>query len=171
MPCAPPRLSEMTSAPSSTHQSTASAITESVPEPSDPIAFATMSETPGETPVKPPSATIIPAIAVPCPSSSYGLSMPETKSLQETKSMSLRSGWLTSIPVSTMHNSTPLPSNSETSSIPVMSLYWSSQESNDEAGPPSCTSSTCAQAQSPIMSMLRKTTSDVTAPMTHGKAS
>ena len=48
-----------------THQSTASAIPSSVPEPSELIAFATYKSTFFAIPFNPPSATIIPAIAVP----------------------------------------------------------------------------------------------------------
>ena len=64
-PCAPPKLREIISLSCDTHQSTASAIPSSVPEPSEFIALATYRSTFLARPFNPPSATIIPAIAVP----------------------------------------------------------------------------------------------------------
>ena len=64
-PCPPPRLNEIISASCATHQSTASAIPSSVPDPVESIALATNKSTFLDIPLSPPSATIIPAIAVP----------------------------------------------------------------------------------------------------------
>ena len=124
------------SAPCCTHQSTESETVPSVPSPSSSIAFATSKSTPFAIPSKPPSETIIPVMAVPWPSSSYGSSIPLIESLQPLNSTPRKSGWPRSTPESTTQTTTPSPFSSASDSLfaPIRSMYSICQDSSADDG-------------------------------------
>ena len=169
-PWSPPRLSDTMSACCSTHQSTASAICSSSPVPSSPIALATSRLTPGALPCSPSRATTMPAIAVPCPSLSYGCSMPSMASNHPANSSCSRSGCSRSMPESTMHSTTPPPSP-PTALKPVRSRYSSSQVNSAEGGPPMLTPSIPDHTHSIMIATLSSTMRPAEMPMTTPNAS
>ena len=109
-----PRLMLTTSAPDSAAHCMPAMTQESWPKPSaPPSTFPAIRSAPGATPLKsPPEAAPVPTIVlatwVPCPLTSV-IASPGTK-LAVPSIWPCRSGWLTSMPVSSTATFTPLPS-------------------------------------------------------------